>query len=143
LSSGNNVDLDLSTLDTGLPDDLDEASSKIEKFYKQDNIQKASLTYNWERVHLMLDGQQWLTYRGTRDTGGMWERLEVSPANSYIPRPVTNYLFDAYQTLKGYLLKNDPRITVRPNTLTSKDKTAAKIAELVSETKLGETSGRR
>jgi hypothetical protein len=129
----NTIDLDLTSLDTSLPDDLDSAASKIEKYYKQDNIQKASLTYNWERVHLMLDGQQWLTYRGSRDSGGMWERLEVSPANSYIPRPVTNYLFDAYQTLKGYLLKNDPRITVRPNTQTSKDKTAAKIAELVSE----------
>lgn len=130
----NNIDLDLTSLDTSNVDDLDQAASKIELFYKQDNIQKATLTYNWERVHLMLDGQQWLTFRGSRDSGGMWERLEVSPANSYIPRPVTNYLFDAYQTLKGYILKNDPRITVRPNTQTSKDKTAAKIAELVSET---------
>lgn len=126
----NTIDLDLTTVESS---ELDQLAQKIESFYKQDNFQKASLSYNWERTHLFLDGQQWLTYRGSRDTGGQWDRLEVSSANQYIPRPVTNYIFDAYQTLKGYLLKNEPRITVRPNTQTNKDKTAAKIAELVSE----------
>ena len=58
----------------------------------------------------------------------------TSPQNEFIPRPVTNYLFDAYQTLKGYILKNKPRITVRPNTQTAKDRTAAKLAELVADT---------
>lgn len=82
----------------------------------------------------MLDGQQWLVYEGNRETGGQWKRLSPSPQNEYIPRPVTNYLFDAYQTLKGYILKNKPKITIRPNTQTNKDKTAAKIAELVSDT---------
>lgn len=82
----------------------------------------------------MLDGQQWLVYEGNRETGGQWKRLSPSPQNEYIPRPVTNYLFDAYQTLKGYILKNKPRITVRSNTQSNRDKTAAKLAELVADT---------
>lgn len=83
---------------------------------------------------LMLDGQQWLVYEGNRESGGQWKRLSPSPQNEYIPRPVTNYLYDAYQTVKGYILKNKPRITIRPNTQTNKDKTSAKIAELVADT---------
>lgn len=115
-------------------EDPDQLASKIEVFYKQDGSQKSSLSYSWERNHLFLDGKQWLYFEGSRDTGGTWVEVKPLPANDYIPRPVTNYIFDAFQTLKGYILKNKPRITVTPNTQTYKDKTAAMIAELVSET---------
>lgn len=114
--------------------DLDDIVKKIEGYYNLDSGAKNALSWHWEKNHLMLDGQQWLVYEGNRETGGQWKRLSPSPQNEYIPRPVTNYLFDAYQTLKGYILKNKPRITVRPNTLSNKDKTAAKIAELVADT---------
>lgn len=124
-------DLDLSKIDSS---DLNKIASTIETFYKTDSQQKAYLSYHWELVHLMLDGQQWLVYDGNVQSGGMWRRLSPSPANEYIPRPVTNYLFDAYQTLKGYLLKNKPRSTIRPNTQTYRDKIAAKIGELILET---------
>lgn len=124
-------DLEMSKVQT---DNLDEISAKIESFYNLDHGQKNALSWHWEKNHLMLDGQQWLVYEGNRETGGQWKRLSPSPQNEYIPRPVTNYLFDAYQTLKGYILKNKPRITVRPNTQTNRDKTAAKVAELVADT---------
>ncbi|CAM6003511.1 unnamed protein product [Sphagnum balticum] len=124
-------DLELTKTST---DDLDALAAKIESYYKQDNSTKNALTYHWEKNHLMLDGQQWLVFEGNRETGGQWQRLQPSPQNEYIPRPVTNYLYDVYQTLKGYILKNKPRITIRPNTQNNKDKTAAKIAELVSNT---------
>lgn len=124
-------DLDLTKTST---DDLDAIAAKIESYYKQDNSTKNALTYHWEKNHLMLDGQQWLVFEGNRETGGQWQRLQPSPQNEFIPRPVTNYLYDVYQTLKGYILKNKPRITIRPNTQNNKDKTAAKIAELVSNT---------
>lgn len=114
--------------------DWDKLASTIESFYKADTAQKASLSYAWERNHLFLDGLQWLTFEGSRAQGGTWSEFKPLPQNEFIPRPVTNYIFDSYQTLKGYLLKNKPRITVRPNTQTYKDKTAATIAELVSET---------
>lgn len=126
--SSNSADLDLTKTQT---DDLSGLASKIENYFKLDNAQKTALAYNWEKNHLMLDGQQWLVYEGDRQTGGLWKRLDPNPQNQYIPRPVTNYLFDVFQTLKGYLLKNKPRSTVRPNTQTAKDKTAAKLAELV------------
>jgi hypothetical protein len=109
-------------------------ASAIESFYKNDNAVKAQLAYHWERNHLMLDGQQWLVYDQNSQGGGVWKRLQPSPLNEYIPRPVTNYMYDAYQTLKSYLLKNKPRISVRPNTQSQRDKSAAKLAELVSET---------
>lgn len=124
-------DLDLTKTEST---DQDKIVSQIEGFYKQDTSTKNALTFHWEKNQLMLDGQQWLVFEGNRETGGQWKRLQPSPQNEFIPRPVTNYLFDAYQTLKGYILKNKPRITVRPNTQTNKDKTAAKIAELVSNT---------
>lgn len=115
-------------------EDPDQLASKVEDFYKQDGRQKSSLSYHWERNHLFLDGKQWLVFEGSRETGGTWNEFKPFAENEYIPRPVTNYIFDAFQTLKGYLLKNKPRITVSPNTQTYKDKTAAMIAELVSET---------
>lgn len=124
-------DLSLEKVQT---DDLEKISSKIESYYNLDAGVKNGLSWHWEKNQLMLDGQQWLVYEGNRETGGQWKRLSPSPQNEYIPRPVTNYLFDGYQTLKGYILKNKPRITVRPNTQLNKDKTAAKIAELVADT---------
>lgn len=124
------TDLDLNNIDSA---DTDQLASTIEVFYKQDTAQKSALGYHWERNHLFLDGKQWLRFEGNRDAGGKWSEFEPLPQNKYIPQPVTNYIFDSYQTLKGYLLKNKPRITVSPNTQTYKDKTAATIAELVSE----------
>lgn len=115
-------------------DDLDGIAQKIENYYQMSHGTANALSWHWSQNQLMLDGQQWLVYEGNRETGGQWKRLSPSPQNEYIPRPVTNYLFDAYQTVKGYLLKNKPRITVRPNTTQNKDKTSAKIAELVAET---------
>lgn len=131
MAQKNLSDLDLTKVDIS---ERDKLVSMIEGYYKQDTSTKNALTYHWEKNHLMLDGQQWLVFEGNRETGGQWKRLQPSPQNEFIPRPVTNYLFDAYQTLKGYILKNKPRITVRPNTQTARDKTAAKLAELVADT---------
>lgn len=115
-------------------EDLDKLAQNIESFYRQDGTIKTRLSYNWDRNHKFVDGNQWITFDGDLDTGGVWRRLTVAKANEYIPRPVTNYIFDAYQTLKSYLTKNKPRSTVRPNTQTFRDRMAAKIAELVLET---------
>lgn len=127
--SSGGLNLDLTEID-----DVQEAANAIELFYKNDSVVKSQLSYSWERNQLFLDGRQWIVYEGNRETGGKWNTLQVSKDNEYIPRPVTNYIFDAYQTLKGYLLKQKPRITVRPNSSSHKDKSAAKIATLVSET---------
>src|SRR5690606_35449448 len=105
----------------------------IEGFYKADSNIKTTLSYHWERNHLMLDGQQWIVYDGEYRTGGQWKQLEVSRANEYIPRPVTNYIYDSYQTLKSYLIQHRPRSTVTPNTQRYEDKQAAKLANLVVE----------
>lgn len=124
-------DLDLLEIES---DDIDALASKIESFYKLDTIIKQQLSYHWTRNHLMIDGQQWLIYDRSSDGSGEWRKMEPSAANEYIPRPVSNLMFDIYQTLKSYLLKNKPRMTVRPNTQSEIDKTAAKLAELISET---------
>jgi len=115
-------------------EDPDQLASYIEKFYRNDSVVKTQLGRNWERNQMFLDGQQWLVWEENNTSGGMWKTLRVSKENEYIPRPVTNIMFDAYQTLKGYLLKNKPRVTVRPNTMMYRDKTAAKLSTLVSET---------
>ena len=122
--------LDITTVGN---EDADKLASLIETFYKNDSSVKSRLAYNWDRNQRFLDGDQWLVFEGNRDTGGVWNRLSVSKANEYIPRPVTNYIWDGYQTLKSYLLKNKPRSTVRPNSQTFKDKSAAKIANLCLE----------
>lgn len=114
-------------------EDYEKLASRIESYYKKDSTPKSQLSYHWERNALMLDGRQWLVYDGSVATGGLWKRLEVSRANEYIPRPVTNYLFDAYQTLKSYVIKNKPRSTVYPNSPLYRDKMAAKIGELCIE----------
>lgn len=122
--------LDLSDVDT---DDLEKLSNQIETFYTQDSFVKAQLAWHWERNHLFLDGKQWVVFDGRQETGGIWRRLEPSRENEYIPRPVTNYIFDIYQTLKSYLIKNKPRSVVYPNTDTYRDKQSAKIATLCCE----------
>lgn len=127
-SSGGNLDItEVSN------DDTDELAQSIEKFYKTDSTTKTRLSYHWDRNHKFLDGEQWLVFDGDRETGGVWKRLTVSKPNEYIPRPVTNYIFDAYQTLKSYLIKDKPRSTVRPNTQAFRDKGAAQVAELCLE----------
>jgi hypothetical protein len=114
-------------------EDLDQLAAEIEGHYKKDSSAKSALSYHWTRNSMMLDGQQWLSFHGDSATGGLWKKLEVSKANDYIPRPVTNYLFDAYQTLKGYIGKSKPRSSVFPNSKLHRDKLAAKIADLCLE----------
>lgn len=126
-NSGNDIDI------TRVPnEDPDQLARCIESFYKQDGTQKTKLSYYWERVMRMLQGDQWLVYS---NSGGayQWNSLVVSKANEYIPRPVTNYMFDAYETLKSYLTKTKPRTTVKPNTESYQDKAAAKVANLCLE----------
>lgn len=122
--------LDLSQVEN---EDLEGLAKRIEEHYRADSDVKSSLAYHWERNHHMLDGRQWIVYDGQRGAGGQWKQLQVNKANEYIPRPVTNYLFDIYQTLKSYLIQNKPRSTVVPNTQEYKDKEAAKLANLVCE----------
>lgn len=127
-----NGNLDLLNVET---EDHNQLASKITQFYTNDSNIKSQLSWGWERNQLMLDGKQWLTYTGnTGSGGGQWQRTSVSKQNEYIPRPVTNYLFSCYQTLKSYLIKEKPRSVVKPNTQEHKDKTAAKLATLVLET---------
>lgn len=114
-------------------DDLDALAEQIESYYRKDSTAKVQLSYNWQRNHLYLDGMQWLVYDGSAATGGLWKRLDVSRINEFIPRPVTNYLFDTFQTLKSYLIKTKPRSSVYPNTELFQDKMAAKISELCLE----------
>lgn len=127
-NSGN--DLDITQIPT---EDVDQLASAIETFYKQDGSVKSRLSYHWERIMRMLDGDQWLVWSGDREQNGSWSRLQVSKANEYIPRPVTNYMFDAYQTLKAYLTKTKPRSSIRPNTQSFRDKSAAKVGQLCIE----------
>lgn len=114
-------------------EDVEALANAIEAFYKQDTTVKIRLSYAWDRNHRYLDGDQWIVFDGDRDSGGQWRRLNVSKANEYIPRPVTNYIYDVYQTLKSYLIKNKPRSSIRPNTQAFRDKSAAKVGELVLE----------
>lgn len=127
-NSGN--DIDITKIGNDEPERL---ASAIETFYKQDGTKKTRLSYHWERNSRMLDGDQWLVWGGNNNGIYQWNTLQVSKANEYIPRPVTNYLFDCYQTLKSYLTKTKPRSTVKPNTQAYADKAAAKVAELCIE----------
>ncbi len=129
-SNSSTSNLDLTQVSN---EDIDQLAAKVEGFYKADSSVKTQLAWHWERNHLMLDGKQWIVYDGNRDTGGIWKQLNVSKQNEYIPRPVTNYIYDIYQTLKAYLVKNKPRSTVYPNTQTNRDKSAAKISNLILE----------
>lgn len=130
MAADNHNNLDISKVEN---DDLEQLAKKIETYYKADSNIKTDLSYHWERVHMMLDNKQWLVYDGNRGAGGRWRELQVSEPNEYIPRPVTNYLFDAYQTLKSYLIQHKPRSSVIPNTTLYRDKQAAKLADLVIE----------
>lgn len=129
--SKNNANIDLSEVES---ENFEELAKRIEDFFKADSSLKSALAYHWERNHLMLDGKQWLVYDGEKGRNGQWKALQVNRANEYIPRPVTNYLFDIYQTLKSYLIQNKPRSTVVPNTQDYSDKQAAKLANIVCET---------
>ena len=126
-----NANLDLSTVDSG---DLDQLVQKINQFYSASTSIKTTLAYSWERNQMMLDGKQWLQWSGDNAGGGQWKPLLISQKNEYIPRPVTNYMYSVYQTLKSYLIKNKPRSTITPNTQDYKDKVSAKIGDLILQT---------
>lgn len=128
--ASDNYDLDLLEVEST---DLPQLASKINGYYNTDSTLKMDLAYHWERNHLMLDGKQWIVYDNNPQTGRQWSQLRVSTPNEYIPRPVTNYLYDIYQTLKAYLVQHKPRSTVRPNTQSLEDRQAAKLSELVLE----------
>lgn len=130
-SSGSENNLDLSKVSI---EDVDKIVSKINTYYQSDSAIKSQLSWHWERNQLMLDGKQWLVFDSDAKSGGMWRRLKVSKQNEYIPRPVTNYLFANYQTLKSYLIKDKPRSSVAPNDVNNfKDKQAAKISTMICE----------
>ncbi len=124
--SNNPSNLDLSDVQS---EDHSKLVDKINSFYTADASAKSQMSYHWERNHLMLDGRQWIVYSGDRQ----WQKLKVQKANEYIPRPVTNYMWSAYQTLKSYVIKDKPRSSIWPNTQLNKDKTAAKIGKLCLE----------
>lgn len=124
------ADLDLSKVGSS---EHAKLAQEIENYYSQDATNKLRLSYHWERNHLFLDGQQWITRSNSAETGRQWEPIKVHKANEYIPRPVTNVLFDAYQTLKSYLVQQRPRSVVEPNSQNYQDKQAAKLAEVVAE----------
>lgn len=125
--SSNPNELDISNIPS---ENVEELARKIEDYYKGDASIKSALSYNWDRNHLFLDGKQWIVFDGDRGAYGQWRPLSVSRTNEYIPRPVTNYIFDAYQTLKSYLVQHRPQSKVYPNTQTYRDKQAAKIGSL-------------
>lgn len=125
-----NDQLDISKLDNSQTEEL---AARIEAFYQADSGPKQQLAWSWERNHLFLDGKHWIVYDGNGKSGGQWRRMEVSAENEYIPRPTTNYVFDTYQTLKAYLIKNKPRSKVSPNTRSYRDKQSAKIGDLILE----------
>lgn len=126
--SDNNIDL--SRVPT---EDWDTLASSIESFYKQDGNVKSRLSKQWQRIQRYLDGDQWIVWSESNESSGTWNHLTVSKENEYIPRPVTNVMFHCYETLKSYLTKTKPRSTVRPNTQTFQDKSAAKVAEVCIE----------
>lgn len=130
MGNNTNNNLDISDVAT---DDYDTLATRINSFYLQDSSTKSQLSYHWERNQMMLDGRQWIVYEGDSASGGQWRDLKVYSENEYLPRPVTNYMFDNYQTLKSYLIKNKPRSKVFPNTQNHKDKVAAKIGTLILE----------
>jgi hypothetical protein len=113
MATNNSASIDLSQISS---DDHEELAKRIEDYYKGDSTAKSSLAYHWEKNHLYLDGKQWIVYDGSGGRNGQWNTLKVSKANEYIPRPVTNYIFDVYQTLKSYLIQHKPRSTVVSNT---------------------------
>lgn len=124
------VNLDLSQISS---EDVDSLVQRINSYYTQDSSIKGQLSWHWERNQLMLDGKQWLVYDAESSSGAMWSRLRLSKHNEYIPRPVTNYMFDIFQTLKSYMIKDRPRSKVSPNTQEYRDKNAAKLATLILE----------
>lgn len=129
--SPNSNNLDISNIDSS---ELDQLAQTISLFYFNDTPVKSQLARQWERIHLMLDGKQWLQFDNTSPTGSQWNNITVSKSNEYIPRPVTNHMFDSYQTLKSYLIKNKPRSKVFPENPTSySDSISAQIATLCCE----------
>lgn len=130
MSGSNNNNLDLSKLGNDEPEKL---AQQVEVFYKDDSLTKSDLSALWERNHLALDGKQWLVRQDNQRTGRAWGELTPSANNQYIPRPVTNLLYDQYQTLKSYLIQHKPRSSVRPKSFRSSDRMRAKMAELVVE----------
>lgn len=115
-------------------EDPEKLAKAIEGYFTKDTNSKQALSFHWQRNQLMVDGQQWIYYDRQSSSGtGTWRPVPTTSSNEWVPRPVTNYMFDSYQTLKSYLVQNRPQISVEPNTQLWSDKEAAKLSTIVSE----------
>ena len=104
----------------------------VDEVYQGNQPYLQSLAHEWERNIRFFMGDQYLYFNDTR------RRYEVMPTtkyNSFIPRPVTNFILPIVQTLLSIWTKQKPNASVSRNSTDPGDDNAAKLAEKIQDAK--------
>lgn len=77
----------------------------------------------WFRNILLIVGEQWINFDKTRR---VWAKADF---DDWIPRPITNRIFEASRLLKSLLIQEEPTATVRPQTDSEESIAAAQVGQ--------------
>jgi hypothetical protein len=86
----------------------------------------------WDEALRFFMGQQHIQYS---NVGKTWESIPKTQANSWMPRPIANYIAPSIMTIGSLLTRQKPTATISPNSEDEKDKNAAKLGESILDAK--------
>lgn len=86
----------------------------------------------WDEGLRFYMGQQHIQYSAV---GRTWEDIPLTKFNNWMPRPVTNYVAPAVNTIVSLMTRRRPTATIYPNSQDESDRNAAKLAESIIDAK--------
>jgi len=103
--------------------------SEIDNWYKRDTERRNERAINWSQSVNFLMGNQWIQYNAHHHR---FDTIPTTSRNRMIDRPTTNHVNRWVRTNSASFTQK-PITSIEPNSGEPKDRTAAKLAEIVSK----------
>ena len=110
-------------------DDPEQIARLVEAYFLSDSY-RTDRHLAWYRNILFYAGKHYI-----RRHEGWWQVIPRTKFNRNLPRPVINQIRVEAEALSSVLTANAPAVKVDPNSKSHADKQAAKLAEIVLNTK--------
>lgn len=114
------------------PEHVKELGAMVDECYSTSAPYLSTLAKIWERNIRFFMGEQHIAYN---EQYNRYEPIPLTKFNDWVPRPVTNYILPAVQTLVSIYTRQKPNASVRPNSTDSADINAAKLSERIQDAK--------
>jgi hypothetical protein len=109
--------------------DPDQLAKLIEAYFLSDSY-RTDRHLSWYRNVLFYSGHHYI-----RRQSNWWQSIPRTKYNRNLPRPVINQIRVEAEALVSVLTANAPAVKVEPNSKSYSDKLAAKLGEIVIDTK--------